>query len=373
MVHGLAQMGIDVHIAATDDDGPGKHLSVPLGQPRLQDGVTYWYFHRQTGFYTFSWPLTQWLAQNIHNYDLVDIHALFSYPSVSAAVCASNNHVPYILRPQGMLNQWGMQQRRPWLKQISFHLIERRLLAQAAAIQFTCEHERIQAAMLGVQTPSSLIPLPLDLTPFEQLPPHGQFRGHYPGLVGKTLLLFLSRLDPKKGLDLLLPAFARTRQELPGVVLVLAGSGDPNYENTLRDQVRALSLEQDVIFAGFLEGEAKLAALVDSDLFILPSHSENFGLAVAEAMAAGLPVIISDQVGVAHEVAQAQAGLVTSCTVDAIASAVLQLLSDADCQGRMIANAYRLVRERFAVDAVSRSLVELYHDVTTGIGVHLSQ
>ena len=199
MVRGLAQAGVTVHLATTDDDGLGR-LSVPLGRPVVEGGVTYWYFPRQTQFYTTSWPLTVWLWRHTTDYDLVHVHAVFSYSSLPAAFCAWRFGVPYVITPHGILRSWGVQNRRPLLKRLSLRLIERRILQHADLVHFTSEQERLEAVELGLRTPSAVIPLGIDLSLFEHLPAPGGFRCHYPQLAGRMLLLFLSRLDPIKGL-----------------------------------------------------------------------------------------------------------------------------------------------------------------------------
>ena len=366
MALGLARAGETVHLATTDDDGDG-HLSVSLGQPIVEDGVTCWYFPRQTRFYTASWPLTTWLWRHVPDYDLVHVHAVFSYSSLPAAFCARRVGVPYIITPHGILRSWGVRNRRPLLKRLSFCLIERRILQHAALVHFTSEQERVEAEELGVRAPSAVISLGIDLSPFEHLPAPGTFRCQHPGLTGRTLLLFLSRINPIKGLDLLLPAFAQVRQERPDVALVLAGRGELDYEAWLRARVRELGLEGDVLFTGFLEGEPKLAALADCDLIVLPSHSESFGMAVVEAMACRLPVVISNQVGINHEVAKAQAGLVVPCQAEALADALMRLIGDADLRRRLGANGQRLVQKRFSLEVTTQLLIELYDQVMCSV------
>lgn len=115
MVRGLAHAGATVHVATTDDDGAGR-LDVPHGEPVTRDGATYFFFPRQTQFYKFSLPLTQWLGRSVKNYDALHIHALFSYASMPAAFFATRAHVPYILRPLGTLNRYGMQKHHAALK-----------------------------------------------------------------------------------------------------------------------------------------------------------------------------------------------------------------------------------------------------------------
>lgn len=363
MCRGLAKAGVNVTLATTDDDGAGR-LSVPLGQPIDKDGVTCWYFPRQTRFYTASWPLTTWLWRHVADYDLVHVHGVFSYSSLPATLCAQRAGAPYIVTPHGILRSWGMQKRRPLLKRLSFHLIERRILRHAALIHYTSEQERLEAEELGVRTLSAIIPLGIALSTFERLPPPGTFRRRYSQMGGRILLLSLSRLDPIKGLDLLLPAFAQVRQAQPDVALVLAGCGAPDYEAWLRARVRKLGLEADVVFTGFLEAEQKLAALADCDLFVLPSYSESFGMAVVEAMACGKPVVVSDQVAIHREIAEAEAGLVVPCQVEALVEAIARLAGDTKVRWRLGGSGRRLARECFSREAMTARLVQVYTGVT---------
>jgi glycosyltransferase involved in cell wall biosynthesis len=365
MARGLTRCGVEIHVAATDDNGSDR-LSIPLNQAVVGDGVAVWYFPRQARTYTFSWPLTRWLVRHVSDYDLVHIHALFSYPSVSAAWCAQRAGVPYVVRPLGTLNRWGMTRRRPWLKRLSFALVERRILTGAAAVQYTSEQECEEARELGVQAHAVVIPLGIELNEHENLPSPDKFLCRHPSLAERTIILFMSRLDPKKGLDLLLPAFAQLRTTHPDTALVIAGSGPRNFIDSLQNQVQNLSLADNVLMTGFLSGEDKLAALAASDLFVLPSYSENFGIAPVEAMAAGLPVILSDRVGIAKEVQDAEAGFVVSCDASAVAEALHCLVSNADLRRRLGDNARSLAGDRFSSDAAAHRLVDLYRSVLSG-------
>ena len=365
MARGLAHAGLEVHVAATDDNGRGR-LHVPHATPLLEDEVTYTYFPRQTRFYTFSWPLTRWLACHVRDYDLVHIHALFSYAAAPAAYWAARAGVPYVVRPLGTLNRWGMEHRRPWLKRLSLHLVEHRILRGAARVHYTSQQERVEAVELGVRAPNVVVPLGIDLTPFAQLPPRGWLRERASGLAGRPVALFLSRLDPKKGLDLLLDGFARARVQRPDLGLVIAGSGDPGFEQGLHRDATRLGLGDSVYWAGFLSGKEKLAALADADLFVLPSYSENFGAAVVEAMAAGLPIVISDRVGIYREVVAARAGLVVPCEQEALADAVLRLAADSALRGELGARGRDLAGRRFSIAAMTDNLLGMYGDVLRG-------
>src|SRR6266581_71076 len=160
IARGLAESGVEADIATTDDNGVGRS-NVEHGVPVVDGGVTSWYFPRQSRFYTVSLPLGQWLRQRSGNYDVVHIHALFSFSSVAAAVAAGGCGTPYIVRPLGTLNRWGMQNRRRRLKDLSFQLVESRILKNAALVHYTSEQEREEAAELGVAGASAVIPNPV--------------------------------------------------------------------------------------------------------------------------------------------------------------------------------------------------------------------
>jgi glycosyltransferase involved in cell wall biosynthesis len=181
----------------------------------------------------------------------------------------------------------------------------------------------------------------------------------YPDLVGCTVVLFLSRLDCKKGLDLLLPAFARVRANHPDAFLLMAGDGDAPFVANLKRQALRLGLDAGIRWTGFLHGEEKRSALADADIFVLPSYSENFGVAVLEALAAALPVIVSDQVGIHREVARAQAGLVIECSVEQLESALVKAITDKQFRAEMSANAVELSRQ-FVPEIVTQQLIETY-------------
>jgi glycosyltransferase involved in cell wall biosynthesis len=365
MARAQAQRGLEVHVASTDDNGRGR--LEPPSIPFTEQSVKYWLFTRQTRFYTFSLPLTAWLCKHAGDYDVIHIHALFSYASIAGAVCAKLAGVPYIVRPLGTLNQWGMRYRRPWLKKLSFRFIESRILRYAAGVHYTSEQEASEAEQLGVRHISLLIPNPVELP--RTLGSRGTFRARFPNLARKTMVLYLSRLDAKKGIDLLLPAFARTRIKHPDAVLVLAGDGARTFVRDLQTQARRLGLDEVILWAGFLEGDRKRDALADADIFVLPSYSENFGVAVVEAMGAGLPVVVSDQIGIHHQIAAAEAGIVVECSVEQLESALAKLIEDAPLRAAMGENARRFAQQ-FAPQQVALQLANIYAEIRSN---HVAQ
>jgi len=365
MARGLVERGVAVDIATTDDDGPGGRLAVPLGVPVTRDGVTHIYFRKQTELYKASFGLRTWLERSVRDYDLIHVHALFSHSSVAAARQAFRQGVPYIVRPLGVLNRWGMINRRRWLKAMSFRIVERPLLRHAAAIHFTSRQEQAEASRLGLKTRPVVIPLGIDLREFASLPERTEFLERFPKLAGRPIVLFLSRIDPKKGIELLLEAFSKIAERLPEPVLVIAGKGEADYAARLRAKAARLIPDARIVWAGFLQDRDKLAAFSAADLFVLPSHSENFGVAAVEAMAAGLACVVSEHVAVAEEIAAAQAGAMVQCDVAELAQAIERLLVAPALRASYARNARRLTSECFSMDVMTQRLITVYEELIT--------
>ncbi len=386
----LERAGLDVDVVATAADrdtsvansGQGRQEPVRFDRSMTHDEVSYSYFRRQTEFYKVSFPLARWLAEHVRDYDLVHIHALFSYSSYAAANIAKRNGVPYIIRPLGVLNRWGIRNRRRFLKQISLRFIEQRIIRNAAAVHYTSQQEKAEAEQSVVGNEGAVIPLAVDVPEKDEFPGPDRFFERFPQARGREIVLFLSRLDKKKGLDLLLKAFAGTtddrrppsetnerfraagcRSSAIRPLVVIAGDGEKDFVRELQRLAVELGIGSDVLWTGFLQGPDKFSAMAAASIFILPSYSENFGIALVEAMAAGLPSIVSDQVAIAAEAREYDAGIVVPCDTAAVGTAMRELLENPQLRERMSANARRLVNEKFSVEAMSNSLVKLYERV----------
>ena len=360
----LAPYDVKVTIATTDDDGPGGRLNVPLEQmvpgPDKTDSI---YFRRSTEFYKTSRTMARWLDTHVTDYDAVHIHALFSFSSFAAARAARRAAVPYVVRPLGVLNEWGMRNRRRWLKRWSLRMIELPILRHAAAIHYTAEAEQREAAAAHpdiASLRSVVIPIPLDVG---QRSEPSRFYDRFPATAQRRIVLFLSRLDPKKGVELLISAFQKIRAKFPDALLVIAGSGEQAYVESLRQKTRELGCERDVLWTGFIEGEEKSALFAAATLFVLPSYSENFGIAAAEALAAGVPSILSEQVAIAQDAAAAQAAITVPCEVEAIAKAMGQLLDDSALRERLSRQSRALMKERFSLETIGSQLLDLYQSL----------
>ncbi|MHB8624644.1 MAG: glycosyltransferase [Aggregatilineales bacterium] len=355
---GLAQTGVEVTLATTDDNGMDR-LNVPLGKPISQDGYTILYFPRSARLYTVSWPLAHWLYQQVREYDFVHAHAVFSFAPLVAAFWASRQGIPYAITTHGVLLSWGLHARRARAKQISFRHLERPLLNRAAFVHVTSNREAQELRNLEIRSQIEVIYLGIDMRYFGKVL-SDNFIDYNPHLKKQTTFLFIGRFDPIKGLDLLLPAFARAQQKAPHIMLALAGDGSDDYKAWLNAVIKQLGIEQHVLFLGFLTGDAKWRALQSCDVFVLPSYSESFGVAVVEAMAAGKPVIISDQVAIQDTILAAQAGLVVTCNTDELTEKILQMAINSNLREKMGIRGRHLVEEKFTLYRLVEQLKRQY-------------
>lgn len=352
----LAESGVEVVTATTDDDGPHGRLDVSTGTAIACNGATRFYFPRQTGPYKASLPMLRWLRREVPGFDLVHVHALFSFAPVAAAWIARSSGVPYIIRPLGVLNRYGMVERRSRLKALSVGLLEGGLLRAAAAVHFTAEQERVEAETLGVPMRARVVALGIEPMPTATA---DMFLAAYPGL-GDRRLLYLSRVDQKKNLETLLRAVAISRRSIPGLSLILCGDGDRAYLASLKALSAELGLQDCVVWAGHVEGAMKASAFAAAELFVLPSFSENFGIAAVEALSAGLPCILGEGVAVAGKVQQAGAGIAVAPTAAAVASAITAMLGDPASLAQAGERARTLAAREYSLAAMGRGLLDMY-------------
>jgi glycosyltransferase involved in cell wall biosynthesis len=265
------------------------------------------------------------LEECVASSDVVHIHGLWEEVQHQAAVTARTFRKPHLFRPCGLLDPWSLAQKK-WKKRLYLAWRLRKDLDRATAIHFTAELERDLTASLRLKAPSIVVPNGVDLDEFHDLPERGFLRSRFPELAGRVVVLFLSRIHHKKGLDILIPALAKLRRT--DAVLVVAGPGDPDEVETLRRLAVTNGMGERVLFTGPLYGRERIAAYVDADVFVLPSRQENFGIVVIEALAAGTPVVISDQVNIHREIAESGVGAVSALNVEDFASTLDRWLAD---------------------------------------------
>jgi len=358
------QAGIEVVVATTDDDGDCALLDVSLNEPVERDGATHFFFRRDFLPYKISLGLAQWLNRHVANFDIIHIHALFSFSSFVAARAAWRNNIPYIVRPLGVLDRWGIEKRRPWLKRLWLQLIELPLLRRAAAVHYTTEAERHQAEMVHPDIAglwSFVLPIPIEVRPVEG--DKSWFLQQFPKSAGKKLILFLSRLDKKKGVELLLRAYVEVKQSEPDSFLIVAGNGDRHYVDSLHQIAHKLQIEENVLWTGFLGPAEKSAAFAAATLFVLPSLSENFGIVAAEALAAGVPCVLSDQVALIEYLRDKDSALVVPCDSAAIANALCQLLSEPEMREHLATQGRQVAAQWFSLQSVGEGLAERYRSI----------
>ena len=353
IARGLSRRGIEVTVAATNAAG-AKSLDVPLGTPVIDDGAVFRFFARSVpGSWKFSWPMTRWLWANAGSYDVVHVHALFSYATIPGCRAAAHVPVPYVLRPLGTLSDWSLGHRR-WKKRPYYALLERSHLEMASAIHVTSDAEADDVARLGYGDRARVIPLGVDVA---DRPPRKTPAGT------SLRLLFLSRLHGKKNIPLLLRAIANASDAPRRIELTIAGGGEPGYREQLVALAAQLGLGDRVTFLGHVEGSAKTRAFAEADCFVLPSAHENFGLAVAEAMAAGLPAIVSPGVALSGDVSAAGAGLVTDATESALASAIAWTAEHPAALVEMGDRAWQLAHRSLSWETTCARLASLYDEL----------
>jgi glycosyltransferase involved in cell wall biosynthesis len=354
----LAVRGIDVTTVTTNDDGDSRTLLVRCGEPIATRHATRWYFPRSTVFFKTSALMARWLKDNIERFDIVHAHGLFSFAPVAAAFLARGAGVPYVLRPLGALSPYGMTRHRPLLKKISLALIERRLIEAASAVHFTSLTERKDAEALGLRCADVVIPLGIDAGT-----PTPQAGRRWAAGTGPYKLLSLSRIDRKKNLESLIRALSLVVTKNPGVTLSIAGSGDLGYIATLQTLARTLDVADHVEWLGRVDGETKSQVFATATAFVLPSYSENFGLAVAEALAAGLPCIVSREVAISQDIETSEAGIVVGTSAESIATGIERLLDREDGYSTMSSAARALALNAFSLEAMGERLETLYRDI----------
>jgi glycosyltransferase involved in cell wall biosynthesis len=306
------------------------------------------------------------IERAVRESDVVHLHTLWHPLNTIARKVCQRHGRKYALMPHGMLDPYSLKQKR-WRKKIYLAAVERRNLQGASRLVFTTDHER-QAAKESLPwlTQDEIIPLAADFPPNvsrELLT--AEFTNLFPRVLGRRCILFLGRIDPKKGLERLMRILPQISTLHPEVLLVIAGTGEANYVAHVRQLVRLGDLERQVLFTGLLVGRLKWGALACSEIFVLPSRQENFAISMVEAMQMALPVIITDKVNSWPFVKAANAGFVVEEErIEEGLMLHLDALLRAPELGRCFGNRGKLfARKHFTWQRVARDMVSLYRDV----------
>ncbi len=358
MCEALTTIGIEPTIVTTDADGP-ERLPVDCGTPTWWSGIPAMFFRRNfSEAFKYSRALPPWLDDNVGRFDVVHIHGLLSHACFAAAAACSRQRVPYIVRPLGTLAPWSLRQ-KPARKRLLLAAGGAAILRRAAAVHYTSPEEKrvVEAAFSlagGVVVPLGIEPALVDEAPID---PSERERDRY--------VLALSRIHPKKNLEALVDAFIALtdRGGAGGWRVVIAGSCESAYVNALRQRAGAANGDGRVTFAGWVDGDRKHDLIRRASVFALCSKHENFGVAVLEALAAGVPALLSRHVDLAADVEAADAGWIVDDGDQSILEPLARACGNArERETKSIAAA--IVARQFTWPAVAAELKRLYSSVT---------
>ena len=350
--------GVEVEIATQDDpDAPYlANFSMPVHATGSKKST-----------YAYSRELLDWLKQNVGRFDGVVINGVWTFHSLAAAI-AARGRVPYVVFTHGMLDPW-FKRKYPakHIKKYVYWPAQHWVLHNAERVMFTSTLERDLApqSFWPSHWKSFVVPYGTGEPPADIAAQADAWYARVPGLRGRRYLLFLSRIHEKKGCDLLIAAFARAAATYPEVDLVIAGPDQVGLQAKLQKQAEELGIAGRVHWPGLLTGDAKWGAVRNCEAFILPSHQENFGVVVAESLACGRPVLISNQVNIWPEIEQEKVGLVAPDTLAGTEELISRWLAlpEADRNG-MAERATEVFRRRYSMRSCAAAINGLFESFT---------
>jgi len=407
-VHGLnkslVKKGIDVTVYTTnvglDDKIQDSRYMIQDTRFKIQDsqevnidGVKVTYF-RYTRFFEFlgatGWQfspaMVSALNKNLKNFDIVYIVSTWNFPVAASSYFCRKQGKPYIISPRGHLYS-DVLKKKSWKKFLYYKLITKRDLMSASAIHYTTEDEAERChSSLGLKNRAIIISNGIDLSEFNGLSTKENIRERYPFLKDKKIILFLGRINWKKGLDILIKAYAKLAKERPDVHLLIVGNDEGGYVEKVKEWIKDYGLsyrgygikntlnqinqtnqidqtDTKVTFTGMLTGKDKLEAIAGSDIFVLPSYSENFGMSVIEAMACGVPVVVSDKVGISREIIYYNAGTVVKTNVDDVYNGIKNVFSSQDKTKEMALNAKKMVYNLYDINIIADRMIKFYEEI----------
>ena len=366
---GLARRGHKIDIVVLDD--PSTLVADAVRGPTLAAAELDLRVHALgSGLtsYRYSRALWPWLRQHGGDYDRVIVNGIWQYLSFAAWRRYAGSSIPYYVFPHGMLDPWfketfPLKHLKKWLY---WPWAEYRVLRDAAAVIFTSDEERLQArkSFWLYRCRGKVSPLGVEAPPISSNA-KSEFLSRYPQLQNSRNFLFLGRLHPKKGCDILLEAFAQLRSN-NSISLILAGPDQVGWESDLRRQVTRLNLTNRVVFTGMLEGLMKQGAFANAEAFVLPSHQENFGISVVEALAVRVPVLISNRVNIWREIEADRAGYVETDDLAGTTRLLQRWIDTAPAEREMIRqNGRRCFEQRFEINRAVDSLLQVLNETLT--------
>lgn len=352
MALGQAQAGLQVAVAAAffrkrelevaaalDEAGVEVHFVGPVKGRRQRHG---------------DWKRV--LVNLADEADAIHVHGLWERPQEAAAAAGRARSLPVVVSPHGMLDPWSLNHHR-WRKQVAWNILVNGWVRRASLLHAATDGEAANINRLQLGPDCEVVGLGVDLEAFHDLPSPEAWSRRRPEIGGRQICLFLSRIHPVKGLEILLDAFEGAAAACPSLILAVAGDADGGaYEASVRERVSRSPVASRIHLMGRLDGEEKREAFAAASFFVLPSYQENFGIVVAEAAAAGLPVLVSSNVQLKDFVRDSGAGEVLPLDAASFETAMVRLarsepVTDARERVREIAFRtfdWRLIGERWS-------------------------
>lgn len=351
----LSEIGVDGTVATLDYPAHGPQLEVPgarvasIGAGRLARALRGWSPE-------FAEQVVKQASQDVN---LIHNHGLWMFPNLYARRAARARRIPFVVSPRGMLDSWAMRRSR-LRKFVAWRLFERGNLTCADLFHATSEAEAAAIRSVRLAQPIAVIPNGVDLPTLASVPGRSLLEGTFPALRGRAWLMFLSRLHPKKGVAELLRAWHTVQARHPDHLLLIVGPDLEGYGAAMRQYAREMRLESRVVFTGALYGAMKACALAHADVFVLPTHSENFGVVVAEALAHGTPAITT-RAAPWRELEESRCGWWIEDGGDALVVALDTALKLGPSElTAMGARGRALVTQRYAWERIARDMKAAY-------------
>lgn len=368
LVREQVNRGYEVQILATEAQGVGplrsreQYLREMHGDPFLMGADLrlgrFWYGRPLLPQIGYSPDCSRELRR-MPRPDIIHIHGVFGHVAASSSMWARRQGIPYLITPCGNLDRTCVASARRWLKSVYLRLIQKNL-RNATVFHAASEFEAGELSRLVSRERIRVVPLGADVPQFDTDAARRCFLERFPCLKGRQIVLFLSRITAIKRPELLCHAIARILPERPNVTLLMVGNEDA-HARYLRSIIASLGIEGSVVFAGYLEGEAKQAVFAAADLFALPSAHENFGIAAVEAMAHGVPVLVTPAVACHKHVDRCGGGLTVEASVDSLADGIRRLMNESrDLVGR---RGREYVREHLSWSSFADGLDRVYWEM----------
>ncbi len=349
----LIRLGHLVEIVCLDDPTAAHLVDFPLPVHALGPS---------NGRYQYNPKLIPWLIRHAPSFDAVVVNGLWQYHGFATRSALRQLGKPYYIFTHGMLDPWFKETYplKHWKKWFYWPWGEYRVLRDAKAVLFTSEEERLRArrSFWLYRAHERVVAYGCGAPPADRERLRGEFLVRFPELRNRRVLVFLGRIHEKKGCDLLIEAYARVKDLVPDLHLMMAGPDQDGWLATLKQLAITHGIQDRITWPGMLRDTLKWGAFYSSEAFILPSHQENFGIAVAEALSCGLPVLISDKINIWREIDAAEAGFVAADTVDGTAHNLRRWLQlDLDSRKLMGARAIEVYAQHFSIAAMAASFL----------------